>query len=455
MTAELGTESSSAAAEPSLEARLEISRRAVEQLEEERTRLEELLLRLPTLLAELDPDRLAEGITEAARELAGARFGLYLSAASERTTLTFTGCSRDDFAEPPAVGRAPVLAAGLASDRALYIDDVSARPPGSGARGAQEGTDGARAYGVLADGRLVRSWLAVPVHARDGERLGTVFLGHHRAHAFTARQQELVEGLCSQLGVALEHAALFEERTRVAVALQKTLLPPLLPEIAGVDLAARYRATGAGNLVGGDFYDVFEAEAGNWAVALGDVSGYGPEAAALTGIARYTLRALTAMADRPSDVLAALNEAMLRQDASDRFLTAVFACLAPQPGRVDVTLASGGHPPALVLRDDESVEVLDRWPGMLLGVFPDVDLADHRLSLSTGDALVLYTDGVVEARNDTGDEYGLERLEALLSTCAGRSAAGIARRIERAVLDHQGERAEDDLAVMVIRSAGP
>ncbi len=420
------------------------ARRVIEQLEAERERLEGLLLRLPTLVAELDPDRLAEGITDAARELAGARFGLYLPSTNERATLTFVGCSREDFAEAPAIGRAPVLAAALESDRALCIDDVTSRV---------RGEDAARAYGVLADGRLVRSWLAVPVHGRVGNRLGTVFLGHHRAHAFPARQQELVEGLCSQLGVALEHASLFEERSRVATALQKTLLPPLLPEIPGVDIAARYRATGAGNLVGGDFYDVFETESGNWAVVLGDVSGFGPEAAALTGLARYTLRALTAMADHPSEVLVALNEAMLRQAAAERFLTAVFACLAPKRGLLEVTLASGGHPPALVLRDDESVEVLDGSPGTLLGVFPDVRLTDQPLTLFPGDALVLYTDGVIEARSENGEEFGLERLEQLLTTCAGRSAAGIARRIERAVLEHRGERTDDDVAIMVLRAA--
>lgn len=426
-----------------LEARLEMSRRAVEQLEAERERLERLLLGLPSLLAELEPEQLAHGITDAARELVGARFGLFLPAGRERATLIFAGLSREDFAEPPAVGRAPVLAGVLLQDQSVRIDDLTAWAPGE---------EAARAYGVLADGRLVRSWLAVPVRDRNGEVLGALYLGHHRAHAFTARHEELITGLARQLGVALEHASLFAERSRVATALQETLLPPLLPHISGVDVAARYRATGAGNLVGGDFYDLFEMTPGTFALVLGDVSGFGPEAAALTGLARYTVRAIAASAESPSAVLAQLNDAVLRQASSDRFLTAVFACVETVAGRVEIILACGGHPPALVLRDDESVEVLDRATGVLLGAFPDVELTDQRVTLRTGDALVLFTDGVIEARDESGGFFGLERLEALLSTCAGRSAEGIARRIERSVLDHRGERTEDDVAIVVLRA---
>jgi serine phosphatase RsbU (regulator of sigma subunit) len=106
-----------------------------------------------------------------------------------------------------------------------------------------------------------------------------------------------------------------------------------------------------------------------------------------------------------------------------------------------------------VLRDDESVEVLDGANGTLLGVFPTVELSDQSVMLRPGDALVLVTDGVLEARDDDGTQFGTERLAALLATCAGRSAAGIARRIERSVLDHRGERADDDIAIVVLRAA--
>jgi serine phosphatase RsbU (regulator of sigma subunit) len=427
----------------------DITRRAIEQLQAERDVLERLLLRLPALLAELDPERLSVGVVEAARELTGARFGLFLDAGSERATMSFVGLSREDFASPPAVGRAPVLAGAALSGETLRIDDVGVWA---------KGEEAARSYGILADGRLVRSWLAAPVHGRSGAVLGVVYLGHHRAHAFAARHERLVAGLCSQLGSALEHCALFAERSRVASALSESLLPPLLPEIAGLDAAARYRPSGAGvpgrgNLVGGDFYDLFEVADGRFGLLLGDVSGVGPEAAALTGVARYTVRAVAEAEEAPSAVLTRLNEALLRL-GSDRFLTAVYATLEPKAdGVVPVVICSGGHPPAFVLRDDESVEVLDRAGGMLLGVFRSVELADDKVVLHPGDTLVLVTDGVLEARDAGGVEYGYARLQALLATCAGRSAEGIARRIERSVLDHREDRADDDLAIVVLRAA--
>ncbi|MEW6477449.1 MAG: GAF domain-containing SpoIIE family protein phosphatase [Actinomycetota bacterium] len=437
--------SDEAAAEPALE----ISRRAIEQLEAERDRLEGLLVRLPALLSELDPEQLSVGVVDAARELTGARFGLFLAAGSERATVSFVGLTREDFAAPPAVGRAPVLAGAVVTGEILRIDDVATWA---------KGEEAARSYGVLADGRLVRSWLAAPVRGRGDAVLGVVYLGHHRAHAFDARHERLVAGLCSQLAAALEHCALFAERSRVASALSESLLPPLLPPLPGLDAAARYRPSGAdapgrGNLVGGDFYDLFEIADGRFGLLLGDVSGVGPEAAALTGVARYTVRAVAEAEDGPCAVLTRLNEALLRL-GSERFLTAVYAILEPKgDGVVPVGLCSGGHPPAVVLRDDESVEVLDGEAGMLLGVFPTVELSDIHVVLNPGDALVLVTDGVLEARDGEGSEFGLERLTELLATCAGRSAEGIARRIERSVLDHRGDRADDDLAIVVLRAA--
>jgi serine phosphatase RsbU (regulator of sigma subunit) len=429
------------------DARVEILQRAIDQLEGERDRLEALLLRLPSLLAELDPDRLTVGVVDAARELTGARFGLFLPAGTERGTVTFVGLAREDFAAPPAVGRAPVLAGALLSGETLRIDDVALWA---------KSEDAARSYGVLADGRLVRSWLATPVRGWDGTLLGVVYLGHHRAHAFDARDERLVAGLSAQLGGALDHCTLFAERSRVASALSESLLPPLLPSIPGVAAAARYRPSGTagrGNVVGGDFYDVFELAEGCFGLVVGDVSGVGPEAAALTGVARYTVRAVATPEEAPCGVLTRLNEALLRL-GSERFLTAVYATLEPKgDGVLRVTLCSGGHPPGLVLRDDESVETLDTATGTLLGVFSTVELSDVTVVLHPGDALVLVTDGVLEARDDHGDEFGSERLAALLSTCTGRSAAGIARRIERNVLDHRGERADDDMAIVVLRAS--
>jgi serine phosphatase RsbU (regulator of sigma subunit) len=440
-----------ATTEEAPEGRLAMLRRAIERLEGERDRLERLLLRLPSLMGELDVGKLVRGVVEASAELAGARFGAFAAADGDEDRVVFVGApgAPPTFAETPALKAAPLLAGAIWSGEEVRIDDVTAWA----ARGQS-----ARAYGVLADGRLVRSWLAVPVRGRRGNVLGATYLGHHRAHAFSGREQELVGGLCSQLGVAMENAELFAERGRMVAALQKSLLPPLLPEIPGVDLEARYRPTGATNLVGGDFFDVFELADRTWGLILGDVSGFGAEAAALTGIARYTVRAIAGPGDKPSDVLAQLNEAMLHQGPAERFCTALYAVVtlpaaAEGPGGgVEVRLANGGHPPGLVLRDDESVERLDEGAGMLLGVFSDPVFADEPVTLWPGDALVLYTDGVIEARDSRGIQLGEDRLAAALATCAGRSAGGIARRIELAALDHQGDQPSDDIAIVVLRA---
>ena len=429
--------------------RLAVCRQAVEQLQAEREGLERLLLRLPALCAELEPVPLRRGVVEAGVEMAQARLGFFVSSEPPLQLTDLVGVLPEELAEPPRPGHSPLLAAVLYDGRVLRIDDAS-KWTGAAFGHAAGGEHAAHAYGSLADGRLLRSWLAAPVRRRDGSILGALYLGHPRAHAFSPRHESLVAVLCDQLGVTLENVELFEERSRVSTAMQRTLLPPLMPDIAGVDLAAAYRPAGAGSLVGGDFYDVFELGEGAWGLVVGDVSGFGPDAAALTGLARYTVRAVAAQVISPAEVLERLNDAMRRVEPSERFCTAAYARFRSTASGVDVTLASGGHPPALVLRDDESVEELPTG-GLMLGVFPDVHLVDHHVRLGPGDAMVLYTDGTTEARDRSGDQFGSPRLERLLATCAGRSATGVARRLELAVLDHRGEVSADDLAIVVLR----
>jgi len=182
------------------------------------------------------------------------------------------------------------------------------------------------------------------------------------------------------------------------------------------------------------------------------VSGFGPEAAALTGLARYTIRACARHDRPPWAILAELNEAMLRQDLQERFCTAIYARVRRDGDKIEAVLANGGHPPGAVLRDDGSVELLEGQPGLLLGAFPEPALHDRQVILSPGEALVLYTDGVVEARDRAGEQFGEERLLELVGTCAGRSADGIARRVELAVLDHQADETLDDIAIVVLRA---
>ena len=252
--------------------------------------------------------------------------------------------------------------------------------------------------------------------------------------------------------------ALLESGERFATlarTLQESLLPPDLPQVAGVELASRYHPAGTGLDVGGDFYDVFRTGRGTWGIVVGDVCGKGAEAARLTALARYTVRAASMQTRAPSRILTILNEALLRQSASEgerhdaRFASVVYASLRRSPV-VALTLSSGGHPPALVVRSKGVVEPLTS-PGMLLGLFPDPSLVDVTVELGSGDSLVLYTDGVTEARGHRG-EYGEQRLASLLHSCAGTSAKAVAEAVETAVLDHQDGVARDDIAVLVIHA---
>lgn len=418
---------------------LRTAKAAIEALQDERRRLLDLVVRLPGLLAEQEKRPLVAGVAEACRELTGARFALFMPAEADAEPV-LTGVEWSDFAERPDVGSAPLLAGPRLHGQPHSVADVAAW-----ARDDRL----SRAYGTLADGRLVRSWVIAPVPDGDGELAGILYLGHPRPHAFGAEAESLASGLATHLGAAIAHAQVAAERDRVASALEATLLPPVLPRIPGVDLAARYRAAGISD-VGGDFYDAFPLGDDRWAVVLGDVSGRGPDAAAVTGVARYSIRAIAPDLPSPAAVLHRLNETLLRQDVDDRFLTAVLACITPLADHVKVLVAGGGHPPALVLHDDESVTVLDAAPGMLLGMLPGTDFRDVAVTLRPGDALVLYTDGVVEARDPAGEQFGQDRLIALLSTCTGRSAAGIARRIELATIAHSPHMS-DDMAIVVLR----
>ena len=251
--------------------------------------------------------------------------------------------------------------------------------------------------------------------------------------------------------------ALFESGERFATlarTLQESLLPPDLPSVRGVELASRYHPAGTGLDVGGDFYDVFQTGRGTWGVIVGDVCGKGAEAARVTALARYTVRAASMQTRTPSRILAMLNEAMLRENAADgggeRFASVVYANLRRSSSTVALTVSSGGHPPSMVVRGDGGVEAVSA-PGMLLGLFPAPELVDVAVELHPGDSLVFYTDGVIEARSPAG-QYGEERLVRLLGACGGMSAKTVAEAIETAVLDHQDGVARDDIAVLVIHA---
>src|SRR4051812_6624043 len=257
------------------------------------------------------------------------------------------------------------------------------------------------------------------------------------------------EELGRRAALTLDNARLYGERSRVARSLQQSLLPPTLVRVPGVELAARY-ISAADGLVGGDFYDAFATEGGEWALVVGDVCGKGAEAAAVTALARHTLRAAAVRSSCPDEVLGALNDAILRAQLDYRFCTVAFARLAPlSDGSVRVTVATGGHPLPILVRADGRIASLGR-PGSLLGVMREPHVGQGVATLEPGDVLVLYTDGVIEA--SPGERaFGPDRLAALLAGCAGRDAPSVGAAIEDEVLRVQDGSVRDDVAVLVAR----
>lgn len=334
----------------------------------------------------------------------------------------------------------------------------------------------------------VAAWAGYPVTAPGGEVLGTLCVVDTVPRSWSSHDITVLETLADAVSanIALRAALTAEQEARriaeatatqaalsaaesaelsrmllasterfasLARTLQQSLLPPHLPEVPGLELAARYLPATLGEEVVGDFYDVFQSNRSSWGVVMGDVSGKGPLAATLTGLARYTVRAAAMRTRVPSRVLRMLNDALLhnREADDERFITVAYANVRPRPGtgQMDVALCSGGHLPPLVQRADGTVRLIEA-PGMALGLFPNPTLRDHKLSLGPGDALVLYTDGVTEARQD-GLEFGSEGLMEAVAQAKGFGAADKARHVEATVERFRDGHRHDDTAVLVLQ----
>ena len=299
------------------------------------------------------------------------------------------------------------------------------------------------------------AWAGFPVRRPDGRTVGALCAADHWSQPWSSRDLQILADLA---GVASDEVALrvalrrATDRTMLARTLQQILLPPRLPKIPGLQVAARYLAGGTGAEVLGDFYDVFPSVRGSWGMVVGDVCGSGIAAAKSTALARYTLRGEALRQARPSLILAGLNQALLDQPADDpRFLTAIYATVRPHLAVTSVRICSAGHPLALIRRADGRVLPAGR-PGMLLGLFPQLDLYDTRLMLRAGDSMILFTDGVTEARSHINRElYGDERLGQLIAGFTDLSAARMATAIVKSARAFSGGVISDDTAVLVVK----
>ena len=301
----------------------------------------------------------------------------------------------------------------------------------------------------------VIAWAGFPVRDPDGHVVGALCAADHLPRHWSADDIDVLETLAHiaarevALQAALQHGA---ERAELARTLQESLLPPRLPGIPGLQVAARYVAGGTGAEVLGDFFDVFPSVRGSWGIVVGDVCGKGVSAAKSTALARYTLRAEAHRQTRPSLILAALNQALLDWLTDDpRFLTAIYATVRPTCAGAAVQISSAGHPLALVRRANGRVQSFGR-PGTLLGLLADPELHDSRGLLRPGDSLILFTDGVTEARSHIDrDLYGQGRLCGVIADLGEAPAARIADAVQQAAMAFSGGHSSDDTVVLVLK----
>ncbi|MDC7336594.1 SpoIIE family protein phosphatase [Streptomyces lydicus] len=295
--------------------------------------------------------------------------------------------------------------------------------------------------------------VVLPLVARN-RVIGMLTLGKPAEEHFRQEILELAEDLSRRAALALDNARLYSERTAISQSLQRSLLPPELPDIAGVEVEVIYRAAGEGNEVGGDFYDLFPIRDGAYGFAIGDVCGTGPEAAAVTGLARHALRLLAREGFGGPAVLERLNAAILDEGARSRFLTLLYGELWPQDdGSAVLKVVCAGHPLPLRLRQDGTVEPAAE-PQPLLGVMDDLELYEQTVTLDPGDVLLCVTDGVTERREGTR-MLGDDGLTDVLTTCTGLTAGAVAARVLRAVERFAAEPASDDMAILAMRVPEP
>lgn len=294
--------------------------------------------------------------------------------------------------------------------------------------------------------------VVLPLVARN-RVIGMLTLGKPTDEHFRQEILELAEDLSRRAALALDNARLYSERTAISQSLQRSLLPPELPEIDGVEVEVIYRAAGEGNEVGGDFYDLFPISDGAYGFAIGDVCGTGPNAAAVTGLARHALRLLAREGLSGPAVLERLNSAILDEGARSRFLTLLYGELRPQDdGSAELKVVCAGHPLPLRLRQDGTVEPAAE-PQPLLGVMEDLELYEQTVTLDPGDVLLCVTDGVTE-RREGSRMLGDDGLTDVLTTCTGLTAGAVAARIMRAVERFASDAPSDDMAILAMRVPG-
>jgi serine phosphatase RsbU (regulator of sigma subunit) len=300
---------------------------------------------------------------------------------------------------------------------------------------------------AIVHGLGLSSLMIVPLVAR-GSVLGTLTLvAAESRRRYHTTDLAFAEELGARAALAIDNARLYRDRDHIASSLQQILLPSTLPQPPGFELAAMYRPGRSEMEVGGDFYDAFERPDGSFGLAIGDVCGHGPEAAAVMGVARQTIRVAGMTESRPSSILRVVNDALLIGDYG-RFVSVCDVRVRPSHDGAQLTVCAAGHPLPMLVGSDGSVREVGVH-GLLLGIVEDVQLADTTVDMAPGALLVLFTDGLVEwpSHADVDTPF-----RDLLSSLAGGSAEEAVRRIETWWREGVGPWPVDDTAVLVVRA---
>lgn len=291
--------------------------------------------------------------------------------------------------------------------------------------------------------------LCVPIAGRDGPLGVITFFRLDTDAAYTVDDRELADELAQILATGIDRIFLYDAQRELTRTLQHSLLPPRLPDLPGVLIGTAYQPASAGLEIGGDFYDLFPISDGGWVAIIGDVTGKGPIAATVTGLVRHTLRALTPQIQEPGRLLAATNNLLVEQLSGDHFCAITFVHFSWQEQMLYARIASAGHLPTLVLRRSGELEILE-LPGMLMGVFPELTWDELTIAFEPGDTLILYTDGITDARAGR-HRFGEEALQELIRSCSGLTAQQIALRVETTVAQFCEGDPVDDIALLIVQ----
>lgn len=287
--------------------------------------------------------------------------------------------------------------------------------------------------------------LSVPLSTKE-EILGVVNFYTKERRQYTPSEMHIMETLAAQGAVALRNARIFEENYHIAQLLHRSLLPSHVPNIRDLEFGFQYLPS---QEISGDYYDFLELR-GKLGIAIADVSGKGTSAALFTAQGKYAWKAYGVLESDPKKVLRLLNRLMFENTPSEKFMSMFYGVLDLK--RKEFTFSNAGHlPPIFYRAAGKRCRNLDA-PGLLLGIDQDVDFVKRSVNLHSGDVLLFYTDGVTEARNESREMFGLERLEKVLVDNAHLPAQVIANRILSTVRQFALRRTlEDDITVVVLK----